>query len=312
MDVRDAWRAGCFLGAWILFAPSAPASETFKDCPDCPSMVNIAAGTFTMGSPADEPGRKYTEGPQVELRVAGFAIGATEITRKQYAAFVKDTRRATGGCFTFGFISLTDESLIDPNASWRNPGFKQTENDPVVCVSWQDAKDYATWLSRKTGQHYRLPSEAEWEYAARAGATSTYPWGDDELRECEFLNGGDAALLAALPALIPQIAKELKDGDTGARVVECNDGAAFTRPVRSYPPNAFGLYDMLGNAWEYVEDCWYEALPSSGAAHVGDSCESRRTRGGSWDDYPKDLRLARRSRVKPEMRRNDAGLRVAR
>jgi formylglycine-generating enzyme required for sulfatase activity len=311
MTFHDARCAGWFLGAWILLASSASANEAFKDCPDCPSMVRIAAGSFVMGSPDDEPERKKTEGPQVEVRVASFAIGVTEITRKQYAAFVKDTRRDSGGCHTFGFISFTDESLIDPKASWRNPGFRQTDNDPVVCVSWQDAKDYAAWLSRKTGKPYRLPSEAEWEYAARAGATSRYPWGDDEKRECEFLNGNDAALLAGLPALVPQIAKELKDGDSGARAVQCNDGAAFTAPVRRYPPNAFGLYDMLGNAWEYVEDCWYEALPTSGAAHVEDSCESHRSRGGSWDDYPKDLRLARRSRVKPELRRNDAGFRIA-
>jgi formylglycine-generating enzyme required for sulfatase activity len=275
-------------------------------------MVQIAGGTFTMGSPAGEPERKQHEGPRASVSVQSFAIGETEITRKQFAAFVKDTHRASPPCFTFGFISFTDDSLLDPSSSWRNPGFKQSENDPVTCVSWQDASDYTLWMSHKTGQHYRLPSEAEWEYAARAGATSKYFWGDDEEGECEFLNGGDPTLLRALPALPAQIAKELTDGDTGARVVKCSDGAAFTTAVRRYRPNAFGLYDMLGNVWEYVEDCWYEALPVDGAAQIANACDSRRTRGGSWDDYPKDLRLARRSRVKPDVRRNDSGFRVAR
>jgi formylglycine-generating enzyme required for sulfatase activity len=312
MPFRCVRRPATLLGAGILFASSILANETLKDCPDCPNMVVIRGGTFTMGSPVDELERKKYEGPRAGVRVAGFAIGETEITRKQYAAFADETQRASSGCFTFGFISLTDDTLLDLKASWRNPGFAQSDNDPVVCISWQDASDYTAWLSRKTGQHYRLPSEAEWEYAARAGANSRFFWGDDETRACKYVNGGDPTLLRALPALPAQIAKDLAEGDIGARVVTCNDGAAFTAPVRSFRPNAFGLYDMLGNAWEYVEDCWYEELPTNEVAHVEVTCDSRRSRGGSWDDYPMDFRLARRSRVKPDLRRNDAGFRVAR
>jgi len=305
-------RPGWFLAAWILFAPSAPAQDTFQDCPDCPRMAKIPGGTFTMGSPESERERRRFEGPRSNVTVASFAIGATEVTRGQYAAFVADTKRSTAGCFTYGFISFDDGTLVDPNASWRNPGFEQTDEHPVVCVSWEDARDYAAWLARKSGQRYRLASEAEWEYAARAHTASRFFWGEDENHTCKYANGGDPTLLRALPALHDEIAKSLREGDAGARFVQCDDGVAFTGPVRRYQPNGFGLYDMIGNAWEYVADCWYEELPPSGAPHATDSCEYRRTRGGSWDDFPEELRSARRSRVPPSVRRNDSGFRVAR
>jgi formylglycine-generating enzyme len=308
-DGRPAW----LLGAWILFAQGALASETFSDCADCPRMVKVPGGTFTMGSPASEPERRRFEGPQSDVKVASFAIGETEITFRQYEAFVKATKRSTrGGCFTYGFSSFTDPTVLDPDASYRNPAFEQTADHPAVCVSWEDAKDYAAWLTRKTGHTYRLPSEAEWEYAVRAGTTSTFFWGNDEDRGCAHMNGGDLSLLRALPVLREYIAKDLSNGDAGARFVKCDDGSAFTSVVRRYQPNAFGLYDMIGNVWEWVEDCWYEALPTSGAAHVEESCEFRRTRGGSWDDYPEELRSARRSRAKPNARRNDSGFRLVR
>ena len=306
-------RSGWLLVAWILFAPSAPAQQTFQDCPDCPRMAKIPAGTFTMGSPASERERRKFEGPRSDVTVATFAIGTTEVTRKEYAAFVADTNRSSaGGCFTYGFVSFSDATVVDPNASWRNPAFEQTDAHPVVWMSWEDARDYAAWLARKTSQPYRLPSESEWEYAARAHTTSRFFWGEDEKRTCEYANGGDPTLLRALPALHEEIAKALRDGDAGARFVACDDGAAFTGPVRRYRPNAFGLYDMIGNAWEYVADCWQEEVPASGAAYVTNSCQYRRTRGGSWDDFPEELRSARRSRVEPAVRRNDAGFRVAR
>jgi formylglycine-generating enzyme required for sulfatase activity len=313
MPQRCELRPGWFLGAWILFAPGVPAHETFQDCPDCPRMVVISGGSFTMGSPVNEPERRKFEGPQDNVKVAGFAIGATEVTRRQYAAFVEATKRpAAGGCFTYGFSSITDAETVDLNASWRNPAFAQAADHPVVCVSWEDAKDYVAWLARKTGQAYRLPSEAEWEYAARAGTTSTFFWGDAEERGCAYVNGGDPSLLRALPALKEAIAKSLSDGDAGSRFVKCDDGSAFTAAVGRYQPNAFGLYDMIGNAWELVEDCWYESLPTSGLAHVEDSCEFHRGRGGSWDDFPEELRSARRSRLDRKARRNDVGFRIAR
>lgn len=314
MSSRPAWRPGLLLGAWILFAPSAPAHETFADCPDCPRMVALPGGTFTMGSPQSEPERRKFEGPRSGVKVAGFAISETEITRGQYAAFVDETRRpAAKGCFTYGFSSFSDASAVDPAASWRNPAFAQTADHPVVCVSWQDARDYAAWLTRKTGHTYRLLSEAEWEYAARAGTTTTFFWGTDENRGCVYMNGGDPTLLRDLPAAQEEaIGKSLSEGDAGARFLKCDDGSAFTSAVRRYEPNPFGLYDMTGNVWEWIEDCWHEALPASGAAQVQEACEFRRTRGGSWDDFPEELRSARRSRLDPGLRRNDVGFRLAR
>jgi formylglycine-generating enzyme required for sulfatase activity len=208
---------GWFLAAWILVAPSAPAQDTFQDCPDCPRMARISSGTFTMGSPEGERERRRFEGPRSNVTVASFAIGTTEVTRGEYAAFVADTKRASAGCFTYGFISFDDATLVDANASWRNPAFEQTDEHPVVCVSWEDARDYVAWLARKSGQPYRLPSEAEWEYAARAHTTSRFFWGEDEDRTCKYANGGDPTLLRALPALHGEIAKALREGDAGAR-----------------------------------------------------------------------------------------------
>jgi hypothetical protein len=168
MSVRRMFRAASLLPGWIACAASSAAPTTFTDCRDCPPMVIIPGGTFTMGSPPTEPERRRFEGPQPGVTVATFAIGETEVTRAQYAVFVKDTKRTgTDGCFTYGFSGFRDDTAVDMKASWRNPGFEQTPEHPVVCISWEDARDYTAWLARKTGHPYRLPSEAEWDYAAR-------------------------------------------------------------------------------------------------------------------------------------------------
>ena len=314
MSQRLQWRPGWLLGAWILFAPSLPAHEIVKDCPDCPRMVVIPGGTFTMGAVkhGDEPKRRKHEGPRSGVQVASFAIGETEVTRGQYAAFATQTKRPAGGCFTFGFSSIDDDTVVDPQASWRKHAFEQTDDHPVTCISWEDARDYAAWLAHETGQDYRLPSEAEWEYAVRAGTTSTFFWSEDEKHACLYANGGDSSLARALPALKDMTSRSLREGDTSARMVECDDEVAFSSAVGRYRPNAFGLYDMIGNVWEYVADCWRESLPTSGRAYVEEPCEARRVRGGSWDDWPEELRSARRSRVKPDAPRNDGGFRIAR
>lgn len=286
--------------------------RTFQDCADCPRMIEVPGGSFTMGSPAKERERRKYEGPRENVRVASFALGETEVTRAQYAAFVRETRRPDPpGCFTYGFIGI-DAPVLDTNASWHRLPFEQTDAHPVVCISWHDARDYAAWLSRKTGHRYRLPSEAEWEYAVRAGETSIFFWGTAENDLCSYANGGDPTLLRALPKMHDVIAKALQEGDAGARFVTCNDGFAFTAPARSYRPNHLGLYDMIGNVWEWVEDCWSEAMPESGRAYVKSSCDSHRVRGGSWNDFPEELRSARRSRVKPDQRGSYLGFRIAR
>jgi formylglycine-generating enzyme required for sulfatase activity len=179
-------------------------------------------------------------------------------------------------------------------------------------VSWQDGKDYAAWLARKTGRPYRLPSEAEWEYAARAGSTSIFSWGSDENASCRYANAGDSSLMRANAIVRGQVDTALRAGDRSLRFVQCDDGGPYTTAVGRYQPNAFGLYDTIGNVWEYVEDCWRESLPENGDAHEQAVCDSRRVRGGSWDDAPPELRSARRSRVKPDLPRNDGGFRLAR
>jgi formylglycine-generating enzyme required for sulfatase activity len=311
-----------FLGlvcAGLLYAANAAAGGTLQDCRACPRMVMIPAGSFTMGSPETEAERKKFEGPRENVRVAGFAIGETEVTRAQYAAFVRDTHRPDPpqGCYNFGFNEVFDSSdvnaeVMDKRTSWRKHSFAQTDQHPVTCVSWQDATDYAAWLSRETGQRYRLPSEAEWEYAARAGTTTPYVWGTDETAACAYANVADTTLRRTNAFVRGQVEEALRTGLTAVRFVECDDGTTYTAPVRQRKPNAFGLYDVIGNVWEYVADCWQEPLPEDGRAHETPPCEFRRVRGGSWDDSPTELRSARRSRVRPDVPRNDAGFRVAR
>lgn len=310
--------------AWtvVLLSGVASANERHamdtRDCANCPRMVVIPSGTFTMGSPLDEPDRLRSEGPRADVAVADFAIGASEVTRGQYAAFVKATHRPppVHGCYQFGFnpvdVSAPDASTMTPDGSWRNPGFPQTDDHPVTCISWQDASDYAAWLAKKTGKAYRLPSEAEWEYAARAGVQTRFFWGVDENAACGFANVADPVLLRANATVRRLIEEAMSKGDQTLRIPSCEDGVPYTSPVAKFRANAFGLYDVTGNVWEYVADCWQESLPESGSAYQSSGCDSRRVRGGSWDDTPPEMRLARRSRVKPDVPRNDAGFRVAR
>lgn len=308
------------LGAGLLAVGlTVAAAESFQDCPTCPRMVTIPAGTFTMGSPPDEPERLKFEGPRSGVHVESFAIGETEVTRAQYARFVKATKRPPPekGCFQFGFVDIVytngvDEQWMNRRASWRNPGFAQTDDHPVTCVSWQDATDYAAWLTKETGKPYRLPSDAEWEYADRAGGTTPYPWGTDVEAACAYANVGDKSLLKENAIIRRQTEEGVRTGQLNLRFVGCDDGYAYTAPVARHRPNGFGLHDMTGNVWEYIADCWQEALPESGAAHEEPGCTQRRVRGGSWDDSPPELRSARRSRVAPDLRRNDGGFRVAR
>ncbi|MEE8502787.1 MAG: SUMF1/EgtB/PvdO family nonheme iron enzyme, partial [Kiloniellales bacterium] len=153
----------------------AAAPDTFKDCDTCPEMVVIPAGSFTMGSPASEKGRYNKEGPQHRVSIPrSFALGKYEVTKAEFAAFVHETGRDAQGCL----IRDDGKWKDDDSKSWRNPGYTQSDSHPVVCVNWDDAKAYARWLSRKTGKEYRLPSESEWEYAARASTTTARYWGD--------------------------------------------------------------------------------------------------------------------------------------
>lgn len=216
-------------------ATSASVPRTvFRDCPDCPEMVVVPAGNFTMGSSDSEKSWAASHGanaesvsdesPQHNVSLRSFALGKYDVTRGEYAAFVREAGYpAGGGCFE----SSMPKSNKRADGSWQNPGFEQTDRDPVTCVSWEDAQAYIAWLNGKLRGHastsgdgpYRLPSEAEWEYAARAGTTTLFWWGDN-------------------------------DDGVAAHAWYKNNSDGKTHAVGLKPANPFGLYDMVGNVWQ--------------------------------------------------------------
>jgi len=284
----------------------------FQDCPDCPRMVVIPAGEFTMGSPASEAGRGLDEGPQRQVSIAQpFALGRSEVTVAEFRRFVEESGYKTEaerdtraqGCSGFVYADPAAGISAPPAVtSWRSPGLAQAQIDshPVLCVSWNDARAYAQWLSRKTGRRYRLPTEAEWEYAARAGSASARYWGDDADQACRFANVADQS--------------RFQTWGFGQKH-ECTDGHYFTAPAGGYQPNRFGLYDMIGNVWEWTEDCWnasYAGAPADASAWLGGDCAQRVERGGSWSTVPRFARSAARFKNPPDYRDNLTGFRVAR
>lgn len=280
-------------------AKNDKAATEFSDCEDCPTMVVIPAGSFMMGSLEGEEGR--SEGAIHEVNIDyEFAVGKYEVTIGQYAEFVGET----GHTSTSKCIVWTDKWEALEDTSWRNPGFGRAplEDEPVGCVNWNDAKAYVAWLSGKTKQPYRLLSEAEWEYAARGGATTRFFWGDTTDEICKYVNlfdksGTEASDLVYVPA-------------------ECDDGFAFTAPVGSFPPNPFGLHDIIGNVWEWTEDCYtvpYPQEPTDGSSYqVEGICVKRSIRGGSWITTPSRQRAAFRGRDPAAVVFTPFGFRVAR
>lgn len=237
--------------------------------------------------------------PQHVVVVEGFSAGKFEVTRGQYRVFAEATGRGSDGCFVWTGARFEK----DPTKDWRNPGYAQDDTHPVACVSWDDASAYAGWLSRKTGKAYRLLTEAEWEYAARAGTTATRFWGDAGNTSCGYANGADLITRAQVP------------GAGNWPVANCGDGHAYTAPVGSYRANAFGLHDMLGNLWEWTQDCWntnYSGAATDGSARATGDCSQRIVRGGSWEDAPLGLRAAYRVGSPAVIRVYIRGFRVAR
>src|SRR5262249_26270711 len=220
------------------------AKDAFKECDECPDMIVVAAGSFMMGSPQNEDGRERNEGPLHAVKIAQpFALGRLEVTLDQFAAFVQATGRDMGNkCDVWEDNQWAEKA----GRSWRNPGFAQSGNHPVTCVSWDDGKAYVAWLAQKTGKPYRLAPEAAGENGARAGTKSRYSFGNSDKELCRYGNGADVSARKTVP---------------GARtwdVVECDDGYAYTAPAGSFNPNGFGLFDMHGNVFEWTEDCWHE------------------------------------------------------
>jgi formylglycine-generating enzyme required for sulfatase activity len=247
-DLTGVWVAGRLASAPVAQRPG----EAFKDCAECPEMVVVPAGRFLMGSPPGEVGRDTDEGPQRWVDVPRFALGKYEVTQGEWLAVMGSNPSRFSSCGM---------------------------NCPVESVSWNDAQEYVRRLSQRTGQNYRLPSEAEWEYTARAGTTTAFFWG-------ERFDGGRA-----------------------------NSGSS-TETVGRYPPNAFGLHDMHGNVWEWVQDVWhdsYAGAPSNGSARMSGGNASRRVlRGGSWYGAPQGLRSASRNWDSPDDRSIFTGFRIAR
>lgn len=274
-----------------------------------PEMIVIEAGRFTMGSPDNEPGRNEDEGPQRDISIVRpFAMARCETTVAEFRLFVEETgyeteAEAGDGCYELNDAGTDGEQRKDRH--WREPGFAQTDTHPMVCVSWNDAMAYAQWLSQRTGLNYRLPSEAEWEYVARAGSRTSRFWGNEANAECAYANAADQALKRRYP-------------DYAWPVVTCNDGVIHTAPAGSFIRNAFGLSDMLGNVWEWVSDCYQENLvsvPADGTAWDGadgEACAGRMIRGGGWFGTPDDLRSSDRDRLNPDDASVDVGFRLAR
>jgi formylglycine-generating enzyme required for sulfatase activity len=193
-------------------------------------------------------------------------------------------------------------SFITTNGTWHSPGFPQTGRDPVVCVGWDDAKAYVAWLSVRTGQVYRLPTEAEWEYAARAGTTTARYFSADPAQVCHYTNVVDLDY------------SEQHPGEIGANRA-CRDGYVFTSPVGRFPPNPYGLYDMLGDVMDWTEDCWnpgYRGAPTDGAAWLTGDCSRHVVHGGSWDAGLMVVRSAMRRGILIAKRNTTFGFRVAR
>ncbi|GAB6051211.1 hypothetical protein JCM17960_00310 [Magnetospira thiophila] len=282
--------------------PAAPVrtgnlspGNTFRDCENAlvatagrsvpsgvfcgPEMVVIPSGSFQMGSNGGDGDEKPVHRVNIGYQ---FAVGKFEVTRGQFAEFVRATGYDAGNsCYVFeGSWKKVD------GKSWRNPGFSQTDSHPVACVDWSAAKAYVKWLSGKSGQRYRLLSESEWEYVARAGTTTTYSWGNSA-------------------------------GSGNANCDGCGSrwDNKETAPVGSFRANPFGVHDMHGNVWEWVQDCSqdsYANAPTDGRARTIGDCRVRVLRGGSWDVKPRFLRSANRVRVSSGDRGDYYGFRIAR
>ncbi len=297
--IRNSLRAVLPVAALLFGAFSAAAQTSdreFKECGECPQMVGIPAGRFVMGSPEGEPGRFDTEGPQRTVAVKAFALAKYPVTSAEFLLFLRETGYQPQPCNKV--LAL----------AWRSPGnglayapyVSEPPRWPAVCLDWRDAKTYIIWLNHKVRQArpetgdragpYRLPSEAEWEYAARAGTATARWWGEP----------------------------------IGKGKANCNGcGSQFDHRVLAdvdrFDPNPFGLYGILGNAWQWTEDCWHDSYlgaPPDASPWVERGCARRVIRGGSWDNLPIFVRSASRSGGAPGGGEYDysslSGFRIAR
>ncbi|MEI8393825.1 MAG: formylglycine-generating enzyme family protein [Rhodospirillaceae bacterium] len=278
------------MGALPGGSPLMLVGTVFRDCSDCPEMVVMPLGDFSMGvapgeEEAEEVPARFRGRAEPRHKVAvnqAFAVSRYEVTVGEFSRFIQATGRKMDGCW----LSSNRQWKLLEERNWRLPGYGQTDHDPVVCVSWDDARAYVDWLSGALKQRYRLLSESEWEYVTRTGTATPRPWGKAIGRNYANCQGCGSRWDGQRPA-----------------------------PVGSFSVNRFGLFDMLGNVAEWVEDCWhdnYKDAPAEGVAWTTGSCEFHVIRGGSWVDQPRNVRAAQRDRDTPGMRSVFLGFRIAR
>jgi formylglycine-generating enzyme required for sulfatase activity len=270
--------AACSLPA-LAAPPAATPGTLLRDCTTaCPEMVVLPAGTFSMGTPPDEMGRQDDEGPQHPVTFAkAFAISRYPITAGEWAAYQKEA----------GVVIADGDDRPGRRCTNSKPSYPQGPRQPAVCMSYHDAEQYAEWLSKKTGQRYSLVSEAQREYAARGGSTGLFPFEPDANFE---------------------ISKN-------ANVYGPKDGYSYSSPVGSFPANAFGVYDMHGNVYEWVADCYhdsYQGAPADGSAWREPGCKLVSIRGNDWGEAPIFSRSGNRNNAYANTRGDWLGFRVAR
>jgi formylglycine-generating enzyme required for sulfatase activity len=266
-------------------------------------LTLIPTGTFRMGLPDEDADDDHK--PQHDVRISAFYLGVTEVTRGQFRQFVRETRYKTeaekDGKGGWGWDEERKSLGQDPKYTWLNPGFEQTDEHPVVNVSWNDAVAFCEWLTRVEGQTYRLPTEAEWEYACRARTTTKYFSGDNEESLASVANVPDGTARAKYPDWTWAIA--------------ARDGFVYTAPVAQFRPNAFGLYDMHGNVWEWCRDGfdagYYKRSPKEDPRGPSQAV-LRVIRGAGWFCHPHSGFSGSRGRSRPDNRASDLGFRVAR
>lgn len=264
-----------------MAAEQKQPGTVFKDCKDCPEMVVLPAGSYVMGAPDDEVGRQPDEGPQHTVTFAKpFAISRFQVTAGELDAWIKAS----------GVVIKSGDKRPGRWCEASKPTYKQGPRQPAVCIDYHEVQAYSEWLARQTGKPYRMISEAEREYAARAGSTGPFPFPFDKEGEYQI--------------------------NQHANTYGPKDGYTFTSPVGSYPANAFGVYDMHGNVYEWVADCWhkdYVGAPADGSAWIeGGECDTAHMRGNDWGEPPIFSRSANRNDRLKTTRGDFLGFRVAR
>ncbi len=272
--------ATLFAVAPAFAAEANKPGSLFKDCKDCPEMVVLPAGSFTMGTPDDEVGRQPDEGPLHTVTFAKpFAISKFQVLAKELQAWQREAK-----------VTLPDgDDRPGRLCSNGKPSYPQGPEQPAVCISYDEVKAYVAWLSKKTGKHYRMLSESEREYAARAGSEGPFPFPFDEGKEYSIAQH--------------------------ANTYGAADGYNFTSPAGTFPANAFGVYDMHGNVYEWVADCLHDSYvgaPTDGSPWMEETCEVVQIRGNDWGEAPIFSRSGNRNALVTTERGDWIGFRVAR